>query len=180
MSQLSTNNCLVLLFRWATRYDEGVKSVKSNIIQFAALKLHAGKVYKSGDLLSNTEKLACLAQRLPIEFHSITYASKKTELDLVEGHMRILLQLNTGFESLTMVSALEPLLSEAAYWMMVPDTMFKAAEMLKSCLEGYAIHKGDRGELFVTITVQTPALCLLDTSDKSFLYAYHIRYLPYA
>ncbi len=33
---------------------------------------------------------------------------------------------------------------------------------------------------FVTITVRTPALCLLDTSDKSFLYAYHIRHSPYA
>src|SRR6266567_5548034 len=32
----------------------------------------------------------------------------------------------------------------------------------------------------VTITVRTPALCLLDTSDKSFLYAYHIRHSPYA
>ncbi len=32
----------------------------------------------------------------------------------------------------------------------------------------------------VTIMVWTPALCLLDTSDKSFLYAYHIRHSPYA
>src|SRR6266550_4764733 len=36
------------------------------------------------------------------------------------------------------------------------------------------------GSSCVTITVRTPALCLLDTSDKSFLYAYHIRYSPYA
>ena len=147
---MSTNNCLVLLFRWATRYDEGNDTVKDRIIQFAALKLRAGRNWL-GDGLDNTEKLACLAQRLPIEFHSVTYASKEIELKLVEGHMRILLRVDAGFESLTTVSASEPLLSEAAYWMMNTDTTFNAAEMLKSCLDGYAIHKGDRGELLVML-----------------------------
>ena len=65
--------------------------------------------------------------------------------------MRILLRLDAGFESLATVSASEPLLSEAAYWMMYPDRTFKAAETLQSCLEGYSIHKGDRGELLVML-----------------------------
>ncbi|KAK2467168.1 hypothetical protein APHAL10511_000717 [Amanita phalloides] len=135
---------------WATRYDGGFNTIKSGIIQFAALKLRAGRPWP-GDPLNPIEKLACLAQRLPIEFHSVTYASKVNELQLVEGHMRILLRLDAGFESLTTVSASEPLLSEAAYWMMNSDTTFKAAETLKSCLDGYAIHKGDRGELLVML-----------------------------
>jgi hypothetical protein len=54
-------------------------------------------------------------------------------------------------ESLTIVSASDPLLSEAAYWMMDSDATFKAAETLKSCLDGYAIHKGDHGELLVML-----------------------------
>ncbi|KAK2463741.1 hypothetical protein APHAL10511_004234 [Amanita phalloides] len=135
---------------WATRYEKGDDAIKSEIIQFAALKLRAGRTWP-GNPLNKIEKLACLAQRLPIEFHSITYASKKNELELVEGHMRILLGLDAGFESLTTVSASEPLLSEAAYWMMAPDTRFKAAETLKGCLDGYSIHKGDRGELLVML-----------------------------
>jgi hypothetical protein len=73
------------------------------------------------------------------------------EIELVEGHMRILLQLDAGFERLTTVSASEPLLSEAAYWMMETDTMFRAAETLKSCLDLYDIQKGDRGELLVML-----------------------------
>ena len=148
---MSTNNQLVIPFRWATRYDKGNKRIKSEIIQFAALKLRAGKLHTPGDTLSDAVKLTCLAQRLPIEFHSVTYASKVQELELVEGHMRILLRPDAGFESLTTVSASEPLLSEAAYWMMDPDATFKAAETLESCLEGYAIHKGDRGELLVML-----------------------------
>jgi len=147
-----TNNYLVLLFRWATRYNKASDVVKSEIIQFAAHKLCAGREdYSPGGRLNETEKLACLAQRLPIEFHSVTYASKRTELGLVEGHMRILLRLGAGLESLTTVSASEPLLSEAAYWMMDTDTTFNAAETLMSCLEGYSIHKGDRGELLVML-----------------------------
>ncbi|KAF8347959.1 hypothetical protein F5887DRAFT_672674 [Amanita rubescens] len=136
---------------WATRCDNGNDTVRSGIIQFAAQKLCAGRIYKHGESLSTAVQLACLAQRLPIEFHSVTYASKASELQLVEGHMRILLQLDAGLESLTTVSVSEPLLSEAAYWMMNPDTTFKAAEALKSCLDGYAIHKGDRGELLVML-----------------------------
>ncbi|KAM6499175.1 hypothetical protein JOM56_004683 [Amanita muscaria] len=136
---------------WATRYEEGNATIKSEIVQFAAVKLCAGKDYRPGDALSDVEKLACLAQRLPIEFHSVTYASKLNELELVEGHMRILLRLDAGFESLTTVSASEPLLSEAAYLMMNSDTKCKAAEMLTSCLNGYSIHKGDRGELLVML-----------------------------
>ena len=104
-----------------------------------------------GDSLNATEKLACLAQRLPIEFHSVTYASVMKEIQLVEDHLRILLRLDAGLKSLTTVSASEPLLSEAAYWMMYPDTTFKAAETLKSCLDDYAIHKGDRGELLIML-----------------------------
>ena len=119
------------------------------MIQFAALKLRAGKTYTPGDPLSDTEKLACLAQRLPIEFHSVTYASKRAELQLVEGHMRILLRLDA--ESLATVSASEPLLSEAADWMMDLDTTFKAAETLKSCLDSYDIYKGNHGELLVML-----------------------------
>ncbi|KIL64218.1 hypothetical protein M378DRAFT_628828 [Amanita muscaria Koide BX008] len=136
---------------WATRYEEGNATIKSEIVQFAAVKLCARKNYRLGDALNHIEKLACLAQRLPIEFHSVTYASKLKELELVERHMRILLRLDAGFESLTTVSASEPLLSEAAYLMMNPDTKFKAAEMLTSCLDGYVIHKGDRGELLVML-----------------------------
>jgi hypothetical protein len=147
---LSTNNCLILLFRWATRYDNGNDNVRSGIIQFAAQKLCAGR--SPGNSLDYIEGLACLAQRLPIEFHSVTYESKMTELELVRGHMRILLPLEAGLESLT-VSASEPLLSEAAYWMMNRDTPFKlnAVETLKSCLDLYAIHKDDRGELLVML-----------------------------
>ncbi|KAF8714726.1 hypothetical protein AX14_012689 [Amanita brunnescens Koide BX004] len=35
--------------------------------------------------------------------------------------------------------------------MMDTDTTFNAAEMLTNCLNGYAIHKGDRGELLVML-----------------------------
>ena len=34
---------------------------------------------------------------------------------------------------------------------MYPDTTFKAAETLQSCLDNYTIHKGDHGELLIML-----------------------------
>jgi hypothetical protein len=46
---------------------------------------------------------------------------------------------------MTTVSASEPLLSEAAYAIM-ERALFDAPKMFKAVLEGFAVHKGDRGE----------------------------------
>ena len=42
--------------------------------------------------------------------------------------------------------------------MMDPDTMFKAADTLTNCLNSYAIHKGDRGELLLFILARDRAI----------------------
>ena len=82
------------------------------------MKLLGGQEYTAGFTFDEDQKLACLAQRLPIEFNSTTYAAKSLEMKQVEGHLRVCLKVDAGFETMTTVSASEPLLSEAAYWMM--------------------------------------------------------------
>jgi hypothetical protein len=59
--------------------------------------------------------------------------------------MRVCLKIDSAFHSMTTVSASEPLLSEAAYVMM-QRPLFDAPKMFKAVLEGFAVHKGDRGE----------------------------------
>ena len=65
--------------------------------------------------LTQDQMLACLSQRLPIQFNSTTYISQTAERKQVEGHMRVCLKIDAAFESMETVSSSEPLLSEAAY-----------------------------------------------------------------
>ena len=96
------------------------------------------------------QQLACLSQRLPIEFNSTTYTSRAEEMTQIEGHLRVCLKVDATFESMETVSPSEPLLSEAAYVVMARES-FDPVRAFKSILEGFAVHKGDRGEFLVLL-----------------------------
>jgi hypothetical protein len=144
----------ISMSRFGSRFDFKEEEITSKIVQFAAMKL-IGEPYGAKSVLTDDQKLACLAQRLPIEFHSTTYTDQSKEMKQVEGHLRVCLRVDPGFESMTTVSASEPLLSEAAYWVMSNET-FKPVEALKQVLSGFSVHKGDRGEL-VAMMLMTQA-----------------------
>jgi hypothetical protein len=134
--------------RFGARYDNGDELVRQQMIGFAATKLLGGAGYHSGIKLTDSMKLACLAQRLPIEFNSCTYTQQDMEMEQIEGYMQVCLKIDAGFESMQTVSASEPLLSDAAYVVM-GNKKFDAPNTLKMVLQGYSINKGDRGELLV-------------------------------
>jgi hypothetical protein len=100
--------------------------------------------------LTQDQTLACLSQRLPIQFNSTTYISQTAERKQVEGHMRVCLKIDAAFESMETVSSSEPLLSEAAYFIMAQKS-FDPLKSFKSILEGFAVHKGDRGEFLALL-----------------------------
>src|SRR5277367_1477839 len=96
--------------RFGSRYDAGDRSVREDIIKFAAGKLLNAD--PSIQDFSTHQQLACLSKRLPIEFNSTTWISQENEKKQVEGHR---LEVDQSFESMVTVSASEPLLSEGAY-----------------------------------------------------------------
>jgi hypothetical protein len=100
--------------------------------------------------LSNDQALACLSQRFPIEFNSTSYISQEKERKQVEGHMRVCLKIGAAFETMTTTSSSEPILSEAAYFVMQKGS-FNAPKALKWVMEGFSISKGDRGEFLVLL-----------------------------
>jgi hypothetical protein len=132
------------VLRFGARFDAGDLGVQEDIIKFAA-----GKLLNADTLvqpLTEDQALACLAQRLPIEFLSTNYVTRDVERKQVEGHMRVCLKIDAAFESMVTVSASEPILSEAAYFIMARPS-FNAPVHLKSVLDGFSVHKGERGEL---------------------------------
>jgi hypothetical protein len=113
------------------------------MVQFAATKLLNAN--HSIENLTNDQALACLSQRFPIEFNSTNYITQEKERKQVEGHMRVCLKIDAAFETITTISSSEPILSEAAYFVMQKRS-FNAPKALKSVMEGFSISKGDRGE----------------------------------
>jgi hypothetical protein len=134
--------------RFAARCLEGSADVKKEIIQFAAAKLLNAD--DTPTHLSNSQVLACLSQRLPIEFNSTNYLSQEKEREQVEGHMRVCLKIDAAFETMTTTSSSEPILSEAAYFIMQRGSL-SAPKALKSVMEGFSISKGDRGEFLALL-----------------------------
>jgi hypothetical protein len=94
--------------------------------------------------------LACLSQCFPIEFNSTNYVSQVKERKQVEGHMRVCLKIDGAFQTMATTSSSEPILSEAAYFVMRKPS-FNVAKALKTVMEDFSISKGDRGEFLVLL-----------------------------
>ncbi|KIJ59767.1 hypothetical protein HYDPIDRAFT_170633 [Hydnomerulius pinastri MD-312] len=86
----------------------------------------------------------------PLNFLSTSYASRAEEMKQVEGHLRFVLRLDENMESMVTVSPSEPILSEAAYWIM-QNPRFNLPGALMEILHRFSVHKGDRGELLVML-----------------------------
>lgn len=64
--------------RFGSLYDAGDKAVREDIVTFAATKLLNADPQEVGDL-SDDQRLACLSQRIPLEFNSTTYIAQANE-----------------------------------------------------------------------------------------------------
>ena len=104
----------------------------------------------SGQISSLDHELACLSQRMPIEFFSVTSDAREQEQKQVESHMRVCLKVLPGFRGMVTVSPSEPILSEAAYQVMSQND-FNAPKALKEVMSGFSVNKGDRGEFAVML-----------------------------
>ncbi|TFY78103.1 hypothetical protein EWM64_g5907 [Hericium alpestre] len=135
---------------FATRYDAAAQSqsVSSQNFtgQFAELKL-LGRVVKREQKLQDSERLACLSQRLPIEFQTTRYNTSDAERRQVENHMRVCLKVSDDLQSMTTINPSEPILSEAAFRIMDSREDFNVPSALRDVLQGFSVHQGDRGEL---------------------------------
>ncbi len=100
--------------------------------------------------LNKNQRLACLSQRMPIEFFSITDAAQSAEDEQVTSHMRVCLKVLAGFQGMITTSPSEPILSEAASEIMSSEG-FDAPRALQEVMSGFSIHKGDRGEFIVML-----------------------------
>jgi hypothetical protein len=160
------------LHRFGSRYQNGDDDVKARIIAFAVSKL-LNQLHNFVDAhITKEQALAILSQRFPIEFDSTTYIAQADARKQIEGHLRVCVNIDANSESMATVSPSEPLLSEAAYFIMKKRT-FDAPGAFQTVLNGFAISKGDRGEflvmLFYTLARDmTVGGCLTDGRPRNY------------
>ncbi|KAA1471223.1 hypothetical protein DENSPDRAFT_99917 [Dentipellis sp. KUC8613] len=142
-----------------THYDDGDESVRKEIISFASVKLLAGSVQRT-ELLTEDQKLACLAVRLGVDFRATSWQHREKERTQVGRHMRLCLSASEGFQDIVTIAPSEPLLAEAAFRAM---DGWDVPEALLSHIDGSYLNSGERGEFIASLLV----LAARDAAVKS-------------
>jgi hypothetical protein len=98
--------------------------------------------------------IAVLSQRLALDIDSTGYVLSpqvspyQTTMEQIANHMRICVEIGVQTETIRGIAASEPILSEAASYVMRQNPKLNLAENLSHILSGFSIN-GDRGELLV-------------------------------
>ncbi|KAF8332101.1 uncharacterized protein EI90DRAFT_3016185 [Cantharellus anzutake] len=93
--------------------------------------------------LTKEQKLACLSQRLSLEFDSKSHWAKAQERTQVECHLRMCLQIDEDSGIMASVSPSEPLVAEAAALSM---QKFNSVKAMQDIFNDFSLHHGNRGE----------------------------------
>ncbi|KAJ6558418.1 hypothetical protein DFH09DRAFT_529768 [Mycena vulgaris] len=158
LHEVASTHQMALLGRmlFASRYKAGDEGTQRGIIDFARTKLLAAHRFEGP--LTSSQKLACLAVRLGLEFKAPAWADRDAERKQVERHMRICLAATGGFRKVFTISPSEPLVAEAAFHVMAKNLHFPSA--LLEHIDSSYLNPGDRGEV-------TAALIILLARDRS-------------
>jgi hypothetical protein len=144
----------LIFSRWGTLYDHGDEHVRQSLLEFAVQKLLCGDL-KSGNL-GKAQVYAVLSQCLALDANTPQYfVNAESPLEAVEtmrvqiaNHMRVCVSVGDGIESLRAIASSEPILLEAASYIMIFGK-FHLPLALSIVLGGFCISQGDRGELLV-------------------------------
>ncbi|KAI0255367.1 hypothetical protein BJV78DRAFT_1279535 [Lactifluus subvellereus] len=155
LEEITSSECIAHMGRplWGTMYDLGDERVRRRLLYFAIEKLLHGSTISA---LTEDQQYAVLSQRLALDIHTTAYveappndASEKI-LKQIANHMRVCVEIRDGMETIRGIAASEPILSEAASYIMRQNSSnFDLAESLSKVLSGFSVHLGDRGELLV-------------------------------
>ncbi|KAI9449302.1 hypothetical protein BJY52DRAFT_1227846 [Lactarius psammicola] len=121
--------CVVHMGRplWGTRYDHGDEEVRRSLLDFAVQKLLCGNL--GNESLTNPQTYAVLSQRLALDINTPHYLydlespfdAMRTMHEQIANHMRVCVVVGKGIESLRGIASSEPILLEAASFIMSSD-----------------------------------------------------------
>ncbi|KAI0247906.1 hypothetical protein BJV78DRAFT_862452 [Lactifluus subvellereus] len=151
LEQVTSSECIAHMGRplRGTIYDLGNSQLRRGLLFFAIEKLLHSTVISAD---TRRQQYAVLSQRLALDINTTAYTSAtwtdaEETLEQITNHMRVCVEIGEGIETIRGIAASEPILAEAASYVMRGG--FDLAGALSDVLSGFSIHVGDRGELLV-------------------------------
>ncbi|KAI0255371.1 hypothetical protein BJV78DRAFT_761181 [Lactifluus subvellereus] len=157
LEQVTSSECIAHMGSplWGTMHDLGDEQVRHGLLGFAIEKLLNSST-TSALKLTEDQQYAVLSQRLGLDIGTTAYVSaplidvSKKILKQIENHMCVCIEISNGMEIIRGIAASEPILSEAASYIMRQNfPNFDLAGSLSNVLSEFPIHLGDRRELLV-------------------------------
>ncbi|KAF8271301.1 hypothetical protein EI94DRAFT_1720854 [Lactarius quietus] len=170
VEDVTATECVVSMGRplWGTTYDSIEIQNQSGILGFAITKLLCSSQYHYGLRFTSDQHCAVLSQRLALDINSSAYITsglagdstrdchmlKKVQLQIA-NHLRVCISIPQNLASASKsasmhsIAASEPILSEAASYIMRNYSHFCLPDALLDVLDSYAITHGQQGELLV-------------------------------
>ncbi|TDL24869.1 hypothetical protein BD410DRAFT_65329 [Rickenella mellea] len=133
----------------SSRYKHGDQDIKLAIVDFAAQRL-VGSNWRKGEL-SDSQKLACLAVRLALDFNPDTAEARKKELKQIEHHLRVCMTVSETLDRVKSLPPSEPIIAEAARKVMKDVDTFKPVSALLTEFRRPDVKRGPRGETVVML-----------------------------
>ena len=141
---------MLMYSRFGSHFDAlPAEDREGEIINFAKQKLLNGKEFLDEADISGS--LACLATRFGLEFNE-DEDSRNLCYKQVERHMRVCIAATTGFKNMITCSSSEPLLAEAAFYLMLNDES-NPVKYLANHANLYCVDRGRRGELVAALII---------------------------
>ncbi|EAU82803.2 hypothetical protein CC1G_11320 [Coprinopsis cinerea okayama7 len=132
---------------FATRYDAGDDTVRSNLLEFARQKL------VSTSENDELKVLGCIAVRFAVEFRASALDEKQADIErtLVENHMRYCVKADSRLRMITIAPS-EPLLAEAAFEQLCYyEKRAKVLAVVANNINSWGVDKGVMGEFVMSM-----------------------------
>jgi len=128
---------------WYSLYESGSEKVKSEMVDFAKVKLTKGSTTKEEAVI------AAISLRIILDFDISRDSARACEQRLVESHMRVVFAIPDHLEFLRSGTPSERLLAEAAAQFLNagPKFMHEAPDILANLLNKGFLARGERGEM---------------------------------
>jgi hypothetical protein len=139
-------------------YDSSDPKIRGDILPLAISKLLFDSSHSKSIVFTINQECAVLSQRLALDINSSTYVTSGSTRNYdmlnkvqtqIANHMRVCIGIPQDLTTVHSIAASEPLLSEAASYIMKTYDNFDLCKALMNVLDSYAINHGEQGELLV-------------------------------
>ncbi|CAG8743669.1 5662_t:CDS:2, partial [Acaulospora colombiana] len=154
---------------WMVQFGRPLDDMRKRIVDFAQEKLLCSEIPKAHYLPTREEILAIMGLRLGLTLDAHNRSEADVAKQLVERHLRVVMQMTTNSSTIRTIAPSEPILAEASFRLMRSLKTLKChpAQALHQVI-GDSLHaKGERGEIIATLLLLLARDAVAERKDSA-------------